>query len=318
MKICRVVTPGFFSTVQDLGRYGYQRFGVPVSGAMDTYALTAANLLVGNKREDACLEMTLLGPRLEFLKETLISITGAALSPVIGGAPVCCWQTLQVGEGDVLSFGAPQSGCRAYLAVRGGIDVPMVMGSRSTYVRGGFGGFQGRKMKTGDVIEAHTPRNATKSGRFMPKEFIPRYSRAWTIDVVLGPQSHYLTDSGLDDFFSSFFTVAAESDRMGYRLDGARVAQKSSLKIVSDAIPVGAIQVPPSGKPIVVMRDGQTTGGYPKVAMISTPDISRIGQAKSSDKIRFTKISLGKAQTKLLKYRRNLRDMKTQLIETKL
>jgi len=318
MKLCKVINPGFLTTVQDLGRRGFQRYGVPVSGAMDTYAFVAANLLVGNRPEDACLEITLLGPRLEFLNESHIAIAGAIFLPSINAETANCWQTLQVNKGDVLSFGSPQGGCRAYLAVSGGIDVPLVLGSRSTYARGGFGGFQGRQLKVGDVIEVHKPKIFPKSVFLTPQEFVPSYSNKWMIEVVLGPQSNCFTEQGIDTFLSNIYTVTAESDRMGYRLDGSKVEQKDSFEMVSDAIPIGAVQVSPNGKPIIVMRDAQTTGGYPKIAIVTTSDVSRLGQAKPNDKIQFSKISPNKARTKLLEYMRKLRDMKSKLVETKL
>lgn len=318
MKLCRVIKPGLSTTVQDLGRCGFQRYGVPFSGAMDDYAFTAANLLVGNKPNDACLEITLLGPELEFLNETQIAITGATLSPTINGEKVASWRTLQICRGDVLSFGRSQSGCRAYLAVRGGIDVPVVLGSRSTYVRGGFGGFQGRRLKTGDIIEAYKTNTPLKAGFLMPHELIPHYSDELTVEVVLGPQSDYFTDRGMETFLSSTYTVTTESDRMGYQLDGSPVEQKSLMDMVSDAIPVGAVQVPRSGKPIIVMKDAQTTGGYPKIAVVITPDVSRLGQVKPNNKVRFSNISLNKARTKLLEYRKTLSQMKRKLVQLEL
>jgi len=317
MKLCKVIKQGFFTTVQDLERCGFQRYGVPISGAMDTYAFVAANLLVGNEPNYACLEITLLGPEVEFLNDIRIAITGAALSPTINSEKVACWQTLQICKGDVLSFGRPQGGCRTYVAVSGGVDVPVVLDSRSTYVRGGFGGFRGRQLKAGDIIDAYKP-STLKSCFLMPKELIPRYSNELTIEVVLGPQSDYFTDRGLEMFLSSIYTVTNESDRMGYRLDGAKVEQKDSLDMVSDAVPVGAVQVPRSGKLIIVMRDAQTTGGYPKIAVVATFDVSRLGQAKPNDKIRFSKISSSKARTKLLEYMKTLSQMKGKLIESKM
>jgi antagonist of KipI len=314
MKLCKVIKPGFLTTVQDVGRYGFQRYGVPVSGAMDNYALVAANLLVGNKPNDACLEITLLGPELEFLSDAQIAITGAAFSPTLNGGNVTCWQTLQVCNGDVLSFGRLQSGCRAYVAVRGGIYVPVVLGSRSTYIRGGFGGFHGRQLKAEDVIQAYKS-SKLGSAFLMPQELAPRYDNELMVEVVLGPQSNYFTDRGLETLISSVYTVTTESDRMGYRLNGTNVEQKDSLKMVSDAIPVGAVQVPRSGQPIIVMRDAQTTGGYPKIAVASTPDVSRLGQAKPDDKIQFSNISPSKARTKLLEYMKTLSQMKGRLIK---
>jgi len=318
MKLCRVVKPGLFTVVQDLGRHGFQRYGVPVSGAMDAYAFVAGNHLVGNDVSDASLEVTLLGPEIEFLVESQFAVTGAALSPALNGKPVGCWQTLQVHEGDVLSFGSPRGGCRAYLAVRGGIDVPVVLGSRSTYVRGGFGGFQGRPLKAGDVIDACEPAMLLKSGLLLPQELVPRYGDEFTVEVVLGPQSECFTERGVETFLSEVYSVTAEADRMGYRLQGLEVEQTSGLRIVSDAMPVGAVQVPKSGNPIIVMRDAQTTGGYPKIAVVITPDVSRLGQAKPNTGIRFSKVSLSKAREKLLEFTKTLSQMKQRLVESEL
>jgi antagonist of KipI len=318
LKLCEVTTPGFFTTIQDLGRFGFQRYGVPVSGAMDTYAFAAANLLAGNKPNDACLEITLLGPELLFLSEVQIALTGATLYPTIDGERVACWQTLQAHKGEMLSFGSSQNGCRAYLAVRGGISVPVVLGSRSTYVRGDFGGFQGRQLRTGDVLETYESTAPLTSGFSMPTGAVPEYTGELLVEVVLGPQTECFTDRGLETFLSGVYEVTTESDRMGYRLEGAEVERKGSMDIVSDAIPVGAIQVPRNGKPIILMRDAQTTGGYPKIAVITTPDVSRLGQAKPRDRIRFSKISPTKARERLLKYLKTLSLLKGRLVESRL
>jgi antagonist of KipI len=316
MKLCKVVKPGFFTTVQDLGRPRFLRFGVPVSGAMDDYALTAANLLVGNNPSDACLEITLLGPELEFLRDAQIAITGAALSAKVNGEDVVFWRTLQVSKDDLLTLGASLSGCRAYLAVRGGINVPAVLGSKSTYVRGGFGGLQGRQLKTGDILEAFENITSLDSGFSMAHDLIPKYEDELTVEAVLGPQSEYFTKKGLDTFLSNTYTVTSESDRMGYRLEGREIEQKDSMDIVSDAIPIGAVQVPRNGKPIVLMRDAQTTGGYPKIAVVTTPDVSRLGQAKPNSRIRFSEVSPSEAREKLLEYMKTLRLLKTRLIKS--
>ncbi|UCE96897.1 MAG: biotin-dependent carboxyltransferase family protein [Candidatus Bathyarchaeota archaeon] len=318
MNLCEVIKPGLFTTVQDLGRYGYQSYGVPVSGAMDNYAFIVANLLVGNKPNDACLEATLLGPELEFLNEAQLAITGAVLTPTINKIKAKCWMTFQVRKGDVLSFGNFKSGLRAYLAVRGGIEAPVVLGSRSTYARGGFGGFQGRPLRAGDVIKAYKPETFLRSGLSMPHHLIPIYGIKSTIEVVLGPQSDYFTETGLGTFFSSMYSVTSESDRMGYRLDGPMVEQKRSFDMVSDAVPVGAVQVPANGKPIVVMQDGQTTGGYPKVGIVITPDVSRLGQVRPNHKIKFSEISASEARVKLLKHIQGISQIKDKLEESKL
>ena len=318
LKLCEVTKPVFFTTVQDLGRFGFQRYGVPVSGAMDTYALTAANLLVGNKPNDACLEITLIGPELLFLSEAQIALTGAAFFPTVNREMIACWQTLQIHKGEALSVGSPQNGCRAYLAVRGGINVPVVLGSRSTYVRGDFGGFQGRQLRTGDVLEAYESAAPLTSGFSMPTEAVPEYTGELLVEVVLGPQTDCFTERGLETFLSGVYEVTTESDRMGYRLEGAEVEGKGSMDIVSDAIPVGAIQVPRNGKPIILMRDAQTTGGYPKIAVITTPGVSRLGQAKPRDRIRFSKVSPSKAREGLLEYLKALSLLKGRLVASRL
>ena len=218
----------------------------------------------------------------------------------------------------MLSFGRPKSGCRAYLAVKGGIDVPVVLGSRSTCVRSEFGGCQGRRLKAGDIIEAYKPSTLFKLDLSMPQELVPSYGNELTTDVVLGPQSDYFTDRGIETFLSSTYTVTVESDRMGFRLDGPRLERKGSLGMVSDAIPIGAVQVPWSGKPIIVMRDAQTTGGYPKIAVVTTPYVSCLGQVKPNDKIRFSKISPSEARIKLLEYMRTLSQKKGRLLKSEL
>lgn len=312
MKLFKVNKPGLFTTVQDSGRFGFQRYGVPVSGAMDSFAFTLANYLVRNRSNDACLEITLLAPELEFLSDSWVAITGANLSPALNGEEVACWRTLAVQNEDVLSFGQPQCGCRAYLAVRGGINVPLVMNSRSTYVRGGFGGFRGRQLKIRDIVEGFEAERL-KKGFCLPEELIPIYPNELEVEVLFGPQTEYFTNEGREVFLSGNYVVTAESDRMGYRLDGLKVERKDSLDMISDAIPVGSVQVPESGKPIIIMRDAQTTGGYPKVGVVTTPDVSPLGQAKPNDKVKFSQASPSRARTKLLEYIKNLRTIGNRL-----
>ncbi len=310
MRFCRVTTSGLLTTVQDSGRFGFQQYGVPVSGAMDYYAFMASNLLLRNKPNQACLEITLLGPTLEFLNQTQIAITGADLSPILNREKVPCWQTLTVSKGDELRFGPPRSGCRAYLSVKGGIDVPVLLGSRSTYVRGLLGGYKGRQLRTGDVIEANQLQCSSETHvQMMPQNLIPTYETNPTIKVVLGPQSDFFTNRTREVFASSTYTVTADSDRMGYRLDGPELALKKSFPMVSDATPVGAIQVPTDGKPIIMMRDAQTTGGYPKIAVVTTPDTSRLGQVRPGDMIEFSISSPSAAQRSLQTYHHVLKEM---------
>jgi len=315
VKLFRVIKPGLFTTVQDLGRRGLQRYGVPVSGGMDAFSMIAANLLVLNQSGDACLEITLLGPELEVLNDTQIAITGADLSPTLNGQSAPMWRTLSVSKGDIISFGEIQAGCRAYFAVAGGINVPVVLGSRSTFVRGGFGGFEGRPLKTGDVIEASEPPSPFKVELSMPEELIPHYENKLTVNVVLGPQADVFTDRGVETFLSSTYTVTIEADRMGYRLEGPVIEHKVSPSIISDAIPPGAVQVPGDGLPIIMMVDAQTTGGYAKIAVVTTPDLSRLGQAKPNDAVRFSRISLSQARLRLLEYQRTLSLMETRILQ---
>ncbi len=307
MNVFNVLKPGFFTTVQDLGRQGYLKYGVPISGAMDTFSLTAANLLVANNPDNACLEITLIGPELQALTKTQIAITGGAISPKINGQNVPMWKTLNIQEGDIISFGKMESGCRVYLSIRGGINTPLVLGSRSTYVRGGIGGINGRQLKTGDIIEgSKTP--LLKVEYKMPEELVPQFTNHIKAHVIMGPQDDMFTEEGINTFLSSHYKVTSEADRMGYRLEGPPIEHKAKAEIVSDALLPGAIQVPKNGKPIVIMRDAQTTGGYPKIAVTITSDLSMLGQAKPNDAIEFSKITMTEAREKLRKYYKVLKN----------
>jgi len=314
MLIFHVLKPGFFTTIQDLGRFGYLRYGVPVSGAMDIFSLTAANCLVGNDPNDAGLEITLIGPELQASARTEIAVTGGAISPKINDQDVPMWQTLNVQQGDVVSFGKMESGCRAYLSIKGGIDTPLVLGSKSTYVRGGFGGMKGRQLRAGDAIEGFDTQ-PLEIGYRMPEELIPQFTNHFRAHVVLGPQADMFTEKGTNTFFSSQYEVTLEADRMGYRLDGPAIEHKTKADIVSDALLPGSIQVPKDGKPILIMRDAQTTGGYAKIAATITPDACMLGQAKPNDTIEFCRISLEEAYEKLFEYHQMLEALKKMLQE---
>jgi len=301
MKAFHVLKPGLFTTVQDLGRYGYLKYGVPISGTMDTFSLVAANVLVANNSNDACLEITLSGPELQALTRTQIAVTGGAISLKINGQNVPMWQTLEVQEGDVVSFGKVESGCRAYLSIRGGINIPLMLESRATYVRGGFGGMNGRQLKTEDIIKGFDI-PSLKAGYSMPENLVPQFTDQFKVHVILGPQADMFTKKGINTFLSSPYKVTLEADRMGYRLEGTIIEHKAKADIISDALLPGAIQVPKNGEPIIIMRDAQTTGGYPKIAVAITPDVSFLGQAKPNDMIEFSKIPINQAREKLFEY----------------
>jgi antagonist of KipI len=315
MKAFRVIKPGLFTTIQDMGRYGLMKYGVPISGAMDAFSFCAANTLVENDPNSACLEITLIGPELEALSKTQIAITGGDCSPEVNGKPVSMWQIITLKKSDCLSFRKMQSGCRAYISVKGGVDVPKILGSRSTYARGGFGGFDGRPLAKDDIIEMLPPKPFGNLFT-LRRELIPCFSRELVIRVIMGPQADLFTEQGVDTFLSSPYTVTIESDRMGYRLEGPEVEHAGKSDIVSDALLPGAIQVPRNGKPIIIMKDAQTTGGYAKIAVVITPDIDLLGQARPNDKVRFTKVTLDVAQKQLAQYCRLMSNLKNMMIQT--
>jgi antagonist of KipI len=301
MRTIEVVKSGAFSTVQDLGRYGYQRFGVPVSGALDQLALRVGNLLVGNAEGDAAVEATFLGPTLRFHFDATVAITGGDLSPVLDGQSIPGWTTVSVPEGSTLSFKGPKDGIRAYVCVRGGIDVPIVMGSRSTFTRSQFGGFHGRALAAGDtVLVADRHGDALQpTGRSLASKDIPRYGHHHILRVTMGPQDEAFTTVGIDTFLESTFTVTPMFDRMGNRLEGPIIEHTKGADIVSDGTSRGAVQVPGSGKPIVLLADCGTTGGYTKIATVISADLPRMAQAQPGDTVEFRAVSLEEAHRAL-------------------
>jgi len=313
MKLFRVIKPGFFTTVQDLGRYGFLRYGVPISGAMDEFSLQLANMLVGNALGDACLEVTMLGPEFEVLHDAQIAVTGGDLSLQINGQDCEMWQTLAVKEGDVLSLGKVQTGCRAYVAINGGINVPVILGSRSTYVRCEMGGFQGRQLKAGDVVEGVDDVQLMRHCLSVPSDLVPDFGAGAAVRVVLGPQLDSFTDKGVETFLSNPYTVTVEADRMGYRLEGPLIEHSKQVDTISEAILPGSVQVPANGKPIVTMKDAQTTGGYPNIAAVISSDLHVLGQVKPNDKVFFQRTTLSEAHRLRFEYSNKIR-----LIERKL
>jgi biotin-dependent carboxylase-like uncharacterized protein len=309
-----VIRPGFFTTVQDLGRWRYQMYGVPVSGAMDRRALRIANILVGNNEDKACLEVTIYGLKLKALKDSVVAITGGDLDPHIDGYRVPLWQPIKINKGELLSFDNLKSGCRAYFAVAGGIEVPEVLGSRSTYVRGGFGGFDGRPLKRGDIIYSKKPLGDLLKvlARKVPGEMIPKLENEFVVRIVMGPQEENFTERGVRTFLRSEYIISTKSDRMGYRLQGPKI-EYTEYNIVSDAIVRGAIQVPGDGMPIILMSDTGTAGGYAKIATVIGPDADVLGQGKPGNKIGFQKVSIHKAHAFLKKYEDDIKKLKELL-----
>ena len=287
--------PGALTTVQDLGRWGNQALGMPVSGAMDAPALARGNLLLGNPAGAAALEITLTGPTVLFEGEGAIAVTGGDLSPKLNGLPLPNWTAALVRSGDVLTFGGMSGkGCRAYLCVAGGIDVPPVMGSRSTYMKAGTGGFKGRKLAAGDELPTGKPWVLWRytSAVSCPEDLRPDYAPAAPLRTVLGPQDSYISPEGVRTFFETEYRVAASADRMGYRMEGDAVIEHvKGPDIVSDGIPMGAVQIPGQGVPIVMMADRQTTGGYVKIGVVHAFDVARLSQRIPGDAVRFSEIS---------------------------
>jgi biotin-dependent carboxylase-like uncharacterized protein len=316
-RFFEVLKPGMLTLVQDLGRYGFQQYGVPVAGAMDQFSAVTANLLLGNPRSAAVLEMMMMGPELKFEFDGRIALTGGDLGPRINGQQVAMWRTLEIRTGDVLSFSGLKSGLRGYLAISGGVDVPLVMNSRSTYTKAALGGHEGRALKAGDRLTVALADAADTQGLLaLSEDMIPVYAKEKTIRVVLGPQEDSFTEKGMQTFLEGNYTVTNECDRMGYRLEGAAIEHVKGGDIISDGIAFGAVQVPGHGKPIVMMADRQTTGGYTKIAGVISVDLPKLAQAKPGDTLRFEKVSLEEAHDLIRAQERFYADIPSLRVET--
>jgi biotin-dependent carboxylase-like uncharacterized protein len=304
-----VVDAGLLTTVQDLGRPGYGRLGIPPSGPLDPPAFRLANRLVGNPDDAAGLEMTLKGPTLEVRRAVVVAVTGADMAVLVNGQAAPGWTGLALRPGDTLAFRMASAGCRAYLAVAGGLAVPPVLGSRATYLRGTLGGVEGRALRKGDLLpvgSAGAPGPA--AGRAVPAVRRPAYPAEVECRVVLGPQADRFTAAGVAAFLGGVYEVTPQADRMGYRLAGPAVEHARGHDIVSDGIPLGGIQVPGEGQPIVLLVDRQTTGGYTKLATVISVDVARIGQTRPGHRLRFRAVSLGEAHAALAAEAAWLRD----------
>lgn len=301
----RVVKSGWLTTVQDLGRYGYQQYGVTVAGAMDCFAATVANRLVGNSDGAAVLELTLKGPELQFERDAIVAINGADLSPTIDGRDTPLWESMEFRRGSRLSFGRPRAGSRAYLAIAGGIDVPLVLGSRSTHCSSVTGGLQGRPLKQGDILRSGQCSESVDGliGKRLPAQLLPRYSRSATLRIVEGPQRDFFSDTSFATLTDSSYHVAPQSDRMGYRLIGPRTAFKRSTPFISDCTVMGALQIPPDEQPILLMADRQTTGGYPKIAVVISADLPLAAQLVPGHSVSFVQCTVAEAQAALRNHR---------------
>ena len=297
-KLFEVIKPGLATSVQDLGRTGYQQYGVVVAGAMDSYALQIANLLVGNGRDAAGIEIVIMGPELLILNDTVLAICGADLSAELDGKPVAVWKSFAAKKGQRLTFGQPKIGSYAYIAAAGGINTPVVMGSRSTYTKAALGGLEGRYLQKDDCLEAWETSKPLKqlSGRGLAVSAIPDYSLKRKIRVVLGPDLRSFSDNVVEEFCASPFKMTTQSDRMGYRLEGPKLIHKDGADIISDAILPGTIQVPANGQPIILLADRQTTGGYTRIATVISVDLPYVVQKLSGSILQFEVVSVEVAQ----------------------
>lgn len=321
----RVERPGMLTSLQDLGRYGYQKYGVVVSGAMDSVALRIANLLVGNKENEAGLEMTLMGGSFLVEEDLLIAVTGGDLAPVIEEESIPLWRPVWIKKGSLLRFRASRSGCRTYMAVAGGFDVQEVLGSKSTYLRGELGGLKGRALSAGDKLTcggaAHRFQHLKSSAGAIsfaatawhvnPEPFINL--KETVIRVIRGGEFDYFTESSRDRFFKEDFRITPNSDRMGYRMEGTPLEMTDSFELLSEPVTNGTIQVPKDGTPIILLADRQTTGGYPKIAQVATVDLPLLAQKKPGEIVRFKEISLAEAEQLYLRQELQLEKLKAGL-----
>jgi biotin-dependent carboxylase-like uncharacterized protein len=305
MSLLVIQDSGPLTTVQDLGRFGHLRVGIPTSGPMDREAFLLANRLVGNPDAAAGLECTLVGPRVEFAEDRLVAVTGADMAPTVNGAPVPAWETVPVKAGDVLRLGPARTGVRAYLAVGGGLETPLVLGSRSTYVRGRLGGLGGRALRRGDRLPLGTAGVPARPRRVRAGQ-VPGYGGEATVAVVLGPQDDRFTAAGIAAFLAGPYELLPQSDRMGARLKGPFIEHTHGHDIVSDGVPMGGIQVIGEGQPIVLLADRQSAGGYTKIATACSFDLGRIAQLKPGGKLSFRRVTVAEAHAMLRDSRRAL------------
>lgn len=298
-----VKSPGLHTTIQDIGREGYRRFGVPQSGVMDEYAARLANLLVGNEPKVQLLEISYTGPRLVFYEEAVIALTGADISAKFNGKAMVMYETTFVHKGDELTFGKLKSGCRAYLSIRGGFISDYVMESCSTYSAAGFGGHKGRSLKKGDGLFYHQLKDNSPKVK-IPEHMIPVFKNKQTIRVLRGPE--WIGEEHKDLLEEKTFVVGKDADRMGIRLDGRLLENFEKGGMVSSPMAPGVIQMVPSGELIISMKDGQTTGGYPRVASIITADLGYVGQLSHRNEIKFKVVDMGKAKSLFLHLHKKL------------
>lgn len=303
------------TTVQDLGRTGYQSQGFGVSGVMDVRSFKIANLLLDNPENEAVLEFTLMGPTLEFTSETIIAVTGGDFQPHVNGKPVKMYTAIYMHRGDILTFSGARTGSRGYIAFSSYLDIPVVMGSRSTNIKCSIGGYKGRRLMDGDYVGFRIKRRYLTYYLSRTLDLDEFDQNEVTLHVIMGPQDDHFTADGRKAFLNSEYTVTSEFDRMGCRLEGPFIAYKNTSDIISDGIAFGAVQVPSHGKPIILLSDRQTTGGYAKIATVISVDIPKLVQRKTDHKIRFQAVTVEEAQRLLQDEIRELDGFRKQIAQ---
>jgi antagonist of KipI len=298
-SVLRVLKPGFLSTLQDLGRHGYQRLGISPGGAMDALALRLANRLVGNPDNSVSLELTLAGTELEVLRDCEVALAGADLTAHLDSKPLACWENRLARTGERLVFSQRKRGARAYLSIAGGFAAENVLGSGSTDLRNGWGGLQGRRLQRDDELCAHRPggRDSCFLWAVRP-EVLVEYHNPFLLRVLECPQSEFFGNETRRRFLAADFTISADSNRMGYRLEGPRL-RAPERELISEATPIGAIQILPNGEALLLMVDRQTVGGYPKIAVLVSADLPKAAQLCPGHRVRFQSVSLKEAHQAL-------------------
>ncbi|MCS1352120.1 biotin-dependent carboxyltransferase family protein [Mechercharimyces sp. CAU 1602] len=309
LRELEVVRAGMFMTIQDGGRYGYQQLGIVPAGAMDEQAHQLANLLVGNARTAPVLEVTGPGSSLRAECDLLLALGGADLGAKVGATKILPWRSFRLAKGATLTFTTRRTGWRTYVAIAGGIESEEVLGSGSTYVQGGIGGFEGRPLQKGDRIRIGQSSRSTRAGRKLSPSLLPSYSAAPRVRVVLGPDDRWFSKKSIELFFTQSYQIGVDSNRMGYRLYGEQKMERTQIELLSEAVTKGTVQVPPEGQPIVMMADRQTTGGYAQIATVISADLSVVAQLAPGDQLSFCAVSVEAAQTEAIHRERLLRQI---------
>lgn len=302
MRAFEVIHPGVYTTLQDSGRVGYMKYGIPASGAADGFSARVANLLAGNPPEATVLETTLFRLELLALEDLVIAVTGGDLSPRVNQEPLPMWQGVEVKNGDRISFGGRKRGFRAFLAVRGGFAGPRFLGSGSVFARG----LMGSPLRAGEILETGKGAVQTPFLISLPAGFIPDFSRRSPLRVILGPQQDRFSQQGVETFLSSEYKVSPQSDRMGYRLEGPKIEHTQGADIISEGIARGAVQVPGDGLPIIMLWDAQVSGGYTKIVNVISADLDGLAQVMPGEKLRFSAVTLEEAHRALREERERL------------